>query len=759
MAERMKFTTQQRLVLLWLSQCQEWLQLMDLGEPFPDGVFVEVKSSLSKLKIEGYYLLEHELHEVKQMLQTIYAFARFFKTRAELAPKLAELVIDIDDLKPLIQLIGLYLDEEGTLRPNATPEFAKINREIGEVEKGLQKKVHQLYREAKAEGWTADLDISVRDGRLVLPILAEHKRKMKGIVHDESGTGQILYIEPAAIIEMNNQLRELQLERRREIEKILRLVSTLLSPHYELLSIAAKKSDLIDFIRAKAYLAKDLNAIIPQINQHREVNWIRAYHPLLYWHHRQQKLPVEPINLRLNEESRILVVSGPNAGGKSVSLKTMGLLQYMLQCGLPVPAAADSSCMLFDKIFIDIGDDQSLDNDLSTYSSHLKNMNHFIRYANQNTLILIDEFGTGTDPQFGGPIAESILEELNKKQVFGIVTTHYSNLKLMADRVKGLINGAMAYDTKQLQPLYKLEIGKPGSSFAFEVAQKIGMQITVIDRARKRVGAKQNNLDQLLLQLETEKAESQKMLAKAQEKEAHFQRLIQQYEALKAELETKKNQVLTQAKAQALQILKESNKLVENTIKELREADKTKELELRKQLEAQKATLTKELKPSAKEKASAKSPQVVELKKGTMVKITGQKGLAKVLEITKKGVLVEFGEIKTTLSLDRIEMANAQEQKTWIKSQTRSGSVQSNDFKLELDVRGMRGDEAIKEVIKYLDQSIMNAQDRLRILHGKGDGILRKLIRQELKKFKQVDKMEDEHADFGGDGITIVYLK
>lgn len=756
LAQKAAFSSRHEKITLWLGQVKEWLSLFQEEEHFPEGHYLDVSRFIHKLKIEGYYLREEEFHEIRLMLRTIDAATRFFIQRKETCPLLFDILREVSPQKALIQEIEKIIDEEGKMRNNASQELNQITSSIAKYERELHKRALQIYRKAKEEGWTADTEISVRDGRLVIPVLSEHKRKFKGIVHDESGSGQILYIEPAEIIELNNEIRELQLERRREVEKILRLLTASIAPHEAEISSFNKKLGVLDFIRAKALFARDMDGSVPEVSTEAGVSWNKAYHPLLYLHHRQIKLPTIPLNIYLDEEKRILIISGPNAGGKSVTLKTTGLLQYMVQCGFPVPVGENSRTQVFKQIFIDIGDEQSLDNDLSTYSSHLNNMRHFLEYSRRGTLILIDEFGTGTDPQFGGPMAEAILEELNKKHCYGVITTHYSNLKLLANRSKGLVNGAMAYDAEKLQPLYRLEIGKPGSSFAFEVAAKIGLPEAIIQKARNKVGAKQKNVDDLLVSLEKERLEAQEQYELAQASESHYERLKKEYEKLKENLEERRKLVLQQAREEAHQILKNSNSLVEKTIREIRET--AKDLPVKTTARKELDTTRKKLEESIKKDKPAEVFERPEV--GDQVKISGQNTVGKLLEVSKNKATVEFGELRTQVDIKRLEKVGRKEARSLSRSSSAYGDENlRTDFHMEIDVRGKRGDEAVKEAVSFIDRAIIYGFEKLRIIHGRGDGILKKLIRRELKNIPGIEKLEDEHIDQGGDGVTVVTLK
>lgn len=756
MAAKAGFSNRFESVELWLAQTGEWLRILEEELGMPEGRYLDIAKSLDKLRIEGYFLFEEEFLELKWVLKTIDGLTRFFNQHSEDFPQLQALIAHIPPQRPLIQAIDAVIDDEGRMRSNASPLLQQINSLISDIEREVQKRARSLYKKAKDQGWTADTELSVREGRIVIPIVSEHKRKLKGIVHDESGSGQILYIEPTEIIEMNNELRELQLERRREIERILRELTAKIAPEAESIRNYNNRLGVLDFIRAKALFARSISAQVPVLKKAMQIRWIKAFHPLLLLHHRQSGLDTIPLSVELNEDHRLLVISGPNAGGKSVAMKSIGLLQYMVQCGIPVPASPDSYTCIFKQLFIDIGDEQSLDNDLSTYSSHLTNMKHFVELANGKTMVLIDEFGTGTDPQFGGPMAEAILESLNRKKVYGVVTTHYSNLKLMADKVEGLQNAAMAYDTAKLQPLYRLETGKPGSSFALEVAAKIGLPEQIISRARKKVGHKQQNLDDLLLDLEKERKEMEEKLAKAAAEEQHYMRLKEEYASLKENLESRKKDILQQAREEAYQLLKNSNSLVEKTIREIKEAGKEVKKNKRQELSDTRQKLEKEVKEGRKVLEPSNEP----LEVGAQVRLRGQTSTGVIIELQSKKATVEFGEMRTQVDITRLERVN---RKTARELKRQAGGFDTvkemQQFNMDIDVRGQRGEEAVQSVISFLDRAIILGFDKLRVIHGIGDGILRKLIRQQLKGFPQIEKMEDEHIDRGGQGVTLVYLK
>ncbi|MFX3625915.1 MAG: endonuclease MutS2 [bacterium] len=755
--DKMKFSTSHESVTRWLAQTDEFIQILQAGANFPTENYIDATKHFKHIGIAGFFLLEHQLHEIRLSLTTFGQIARFVQFREEEFPQLLELFSDVNFDDSIIRKIGRVIDKEGVIKPSASPELLDIQAGIVEAERELGRKVNRIFKRAQDQGWAADTDVTVRDNRMVIPILAEHKRKIPGLVHDESNTGQVYYIEPTEVLELNNQLRELQIARKREVEKILKAITLEIEPEVPNLTLYYQKLGIIDFIRAKAAFAKNINGLVPKIQNKTAFVWRDAFHPLLWLNHKAQGLEVVPMSMELSREQRIIVISGPNAGGKSVALKTLGLLQYMMQCGVPVPMHEKSVMGIFKQLFIDIGDEQSLENDLSTYSSHLKNMKHFINAADRKTLFLVDEMGTGTDPQFGGPMAEAILEELNQQKAYGVITTHFSNLKLLANNSEGMVNASMAYDTHNLKPLYRLEIGNPGSSFAFEVAQKIGLNKKVLQQARKKVGNKQKNVDELIIRLEREQKEVKDARAELLQKQEHVDKLISHYEEIKKGIDTKKKAILQKAKEEALEIINQSNQAVENTIKKIKEnkANKEKTEKARKGLDEQRVKLQTEVE---KEKVTVLPSDGFEV--GNKVRIKGQFVVGELLSMKGKKAVVAFGDLHSSVELSKLEKISVKEAKKM--QQTFKGinvTKELMDFKPEIDLRGKRGDEALNEAFAFIDKAVITGFERLRIVHGKGDGILRKLLRDNLKKLKVVNSIEDEHVDLGGVGVSIVKLK
>ena len=747
---KIRFAGRFDVVEKMLVQTKELKRILTEDQPFPSEHYYNIQPYIKKASIEGTFLLESELHQIRLLMQAFAAICKYFEERNERYPQVASLFAGIIYNQQIVKYIERVLDNEGALRSNASPELAKISAKIQDREKDVRRRMGQIFEKAQAQGWLAGTGITVRDGRLVLPVLSEFKRQISGLVHDESATGQTVFIEPAEIFETNNVIRELQLQYKRERERILTELTDKLRPSLPELEKYQQRMGLIDFIRAKALLAIDLDADMPMLSKHIVVKLVDAFHPLLKLNHQKQGLPVVPLSLDLNREKRILVISGPNAGGKSVALKTIGLLQYMLQCGLLVTCKNHSEMSVFNDIMVDIGDEQSIENDLSTYSSHLKHMKYFTEFADAKTLFLIDEFGTGTDPQFGGPLAEAILNRLNQKNAFGVVNTHYSNLKNFAGNTKGLQNARMLFDQKELQPLYKLEIGQPGSSYAFEIAQKTGLNEGVINYAKNKVGDKQKRLDDLLIELEREKSHVNELKKRFEEKEIRSKQLIEEYDALKSELDLNRKKLITQAKQEALSIISEANSRIENTIREIREKKADTE-----QLKTDTAKVA-EPKKKPLDRTESELPLLV----GSTVHLEGQLVDGQVVELNKGKALVAFGDLRSWVDVNKLMVIPASNKKSIRQVQT-SFDVNSRmqNFQTELNLIGTRGEDAMKKLREYIDDAYLLGFKQVRIVHGKGYGILRKLVREYLRNNKMVEHVADEHIEMGGDGVSIVTMK
>ncbi len=756
MVDKIQVMTSYEYINKFLRQTYEFKNILQNDTSLPIQNFFDIKSMVEKARIEGTYLSEDEFFKVSLSLGTVFSVIQYFTDREGQYPNLEALFEHLPIEKSIIRKIELIIDPKGKIKHNASSELMTISSGISKAEQEARKKIDQIFKSAQNNGWTADGNLTIRDGRLCIPVLSENKRKIKGFIHDESASGQTVYLEPDEVFHLNNIIRDLEFERRREIIKLLVQLTDELRPYVPLLLSYHGLLTKLDFVRAKALFAINIEAEMPVLIKEAEIELINARHPLLFLNLKKEKQTVVPLNIKIDDEERLIVVSGPNAGGKSVCMKTVGLLQIMVQSGLLIPADEHSKVGIFKQIFADIGDDQSIESDLSTYSAHLSKMKYFIDFANSKTLILIDEFGTGTDPQFGGPIAEAVLENLNKKNVRGVVTTHYSNLKTFANSTPGLENASMLFNNEKMQPLYILSLGKPGSSYAFEIAQKIGLSTEVLESAKRKIGTYQKKVDTLLVDLERDKKELIDARIAVDKKEQKVKTLLAENEQLKTYLEENKKLILKDAKIEAQTIIKNANKLIENTISEIKEskADKVQTQNLRQNLE-------QELKKhEIQENKAAKILQTEELKKGDWVKFLDSENIGQVMEIARDNVILALGDLRSVVKISRVEKVSNQSVPKEIRKSHNTNLTESfSTFNTELDLRGMRGDEALYEIEKYLDRAVMLGLSGLKIIHGKGDGILRKLIREYLRKYSQVSHIEDEHADRGGDGITFVHLK
>lgn len=748
------------LIDRFLRQANEFKELLVHDAPLPVDHFYPIKAIIEKAKVEGSFLLEDEFHRVLLSLRTVYAVIRYFNDRAQQYPNLELLFEHLPIEKNILRQIEQIIDDRGKIKDNASKLLLEITSQISKAEQEARKRLDTVYKQAQQNGWTADGNLTIRDGRLCIPILAENKRKLKGLIHDESATGQTAYIEPEEVFHLNNKVRDLEFERRREIVRVLTSLTTELRPHVPLLFAYHGLLTKLDFVRAKALFALDIDAQMPELSKEAEVFLVNAKHPLLYLASKQEgHHSVVPLNLRIDETDRVLLVSGPNAGGKSVCMKTVGLLQLMFQSGLLIPCDTNSKLGVFKQFFADIGDDQSIDSDLSTYSAHLSKMKHFTQFSNARTMVLIDEFGTGTDPLFGGPMAEAVLEVLNKKQIRGVITTHYSNLKVFASNSEGIENASMLFDNEAMKPLYILQTGKPGSSYAFEIAQNIGLPKEVLHLAKQKIGVQQKKVDTLLVDLEREKKEvyDTKVAINLREKEIVGQQA--ELNELKSYLEENKRQLLKDAKEEARQIIKNANKLVENTIAEIKtkQADKEETKKLRAGLQHASDNLKeKQVKESKKPELVNESAEAVEV--GDWVRIIDTGNEAQVIEIAKNNLILALGDLRTVVKKNKVERLRGKEKAKAAKRFRSVASESVADFSPEVDVRGMRTEDALGKIEQVLDRAVMIGYPSLKIVHGKGDGILRRFIRDYLRKYNQVSRFEDEHADRGGDGITYAYL-
>lgn len=784
-----------------LEEVAEFVRIIQEEDDFPNQYFFDVRPSLKRIRIEGMYMEEQELFDLRRSLETIRDIVRFLQRDEEDEeetnspyPALKELAGDIIVFPQLISRINNILDKFGKIKDNASSELLHIRRELASTTGSISRSLNAILRMAQSEGYVEkDVAPTMRDGRLVIPVAPGLKRKIKGIVHDESATGKTVFIEPAEVVEANNRIRELEGEERREIIRILTEFSATVRPQVPAILQSYEFLAEIDFIRSKALFAIQIQGIKPILENEQVLDWTTAIHPLLQLSLAKHGKKVVPLDIELHREQRILIISGPNAGGKSVCLKTVGLLQYMLQCGMMIPMHERSHAGIFQSIFIDIGDEQSIEDDLSTYSSHLTNMKNMMKHCNERSLILIDEFGGGTEPQIGGAIAEAVLKRFNEKHTFGVITTHYQNLKHFAEDHEGVVNGAMLYDRHLMQALFQLQIGNPGSSFAVEIARKIGLPEEVIADASAIVGSEYINADKYLQDIVRDKRYWETKRQNIRKREKQMEETIAKYEKEIQELERSRKEILKRAKSDAEQLIQESNALIENTIRTIKEAQADKERtrlarqelsDFKEQIDdlgklneddriARKMERLREKQERKKEKKNKKEikaptptvPKVKPIEVGTTVKIKGQTGIGEVLSISGKNAMVMFGMIKTNVKLDRLERSDTPVQKTIAKSTFVSSETQDRiyekklDFKQDIDVRGMRGDEAIQAVTYFIDDAILLGIGRVRILHGTGNGILRTLIRQYLSGVPGVGHFQDEHVQFGGAGITVVDLE
>ncbi|HXA02097.1 MAG TPA: endonuclease MutS2 [Cytophagaceae bacterium] len=764
--EKMKFSSDLQLITNLIAQTAEFKKILQLDLSFPSKDYIDVVPYFEKIKPEGSLLEPEIFRDLKLSIFTIASCINFFERFPdEEYTALRQLTKAINLDRNIFRSIDKVVDDNGLVKDGASSELWDIRKNLITQQSGLRKELDRILKSVKKDGFADEqVEVTIRSGRMVIPVLAEYKRKVRGFIHDESATGQTVFIEPAEIFEVNNQIKELEHQERREILEILIQLTDEIRPFVPDLKKAYKFLALIDFIRAKALLAVKMNAVSPHIEKAQIIRWVKARHPLLYLSFKKQNREVVPLNISLDKEKRILIISGPNAGGKSVCLKTVGLLQYMFQCGLLVPLEEFSNMGIFKDIFIDIGDEQSIENDLSTYSSHLKNMKQFLSFAGSKSLVLIDEFGTGTEPHFGAAIAEAVLEQLNKPAIYGVITTHYTNLKSFAERTEGVVNGAMRFDIEKLEPLYELEIGNPGSSFALEIATKIGLPMDLIESSKLKLGEEQVSYDKLLRELELEKTKVLRQNEKLKGTTTELDKLIAEYTESKEFIDTHKKKLLNEAKAEAKELLKEVNQKIESAINEIRKNKGDKEItkKLRNDLENFNESLKME---EVKDAESNYEVMPGEIKTGDLVRVKNTGALGEIISIKDKDAEIMIGELKSTVKLNRLDKISRKEYRSHlgeeniVKSKGINLQEKMGNFSPNIDLRGKRTEEALKEIDSLIDSAIIFAAPELKIIHGKGDGILRTLIREHLKTYKEVKSFTDEHADRGGAGVTLVKLK
>ena len=804
----MSFLTDYAAIEGRLGETDEFVRLLRVEQNFPNDFYFDVREPLQRIRIPGMYMGEEELFALRRSLDTIGRMLSLLRRQSDdggvdgavsLYPRLRALAGDVEAFPQIIRAIDAIVDKFGHVKDSASHTLAGIRSELVRTSNGISRTLNNILRRAQAEGLVEkDASPTLRDGRLVIPVAPALKRKMGGIVHDESASGKTVFIEPAEVVMANNRIRELEAEERREVILILTKFSDELRPHVPQLLQAYIFLGVIDFIRAKALLAERFGAIKPVLADQPLIDWGAAVHPLLELSLRKHGRRMSPLDISLDEKRRILLISGPNAGGKSVCLKTAGLLQYMLQCGLLIPVHERSKAGIFRSLFIDIGDEQSIEDDLSTYSSHLLNMKQTLRSCDSRSLILIDEFGSGTEPLIGAAIAEAILKRFNSRGAYGIITTHYQNLKHFADSTPGVVNGAMLYDRAEMRPLFMLQIGNPGSSFAVEIARKIGLPEEIIKDASEIVGSDYIQSDKYLQDIVRDKRYWETKRRNVHQKEKELDELLEKVQGSTDELKKSRRQILRDAQNEAERLLREANAKIENTIRAIVEAKAEKErtrkarqelADFSKEIEAlaeqeQQMRTDREMariiarqerrknNKSEKKKTSAQQPQTAEqqqkpkqpqLEMGMYVRIVGQQSVGEIMSVNKNCAVVRFGAIKSTVALSRLQPAEAPKEEvrkvSFLTSETQENLHNKRlNFKSEIDIRGMRGDEAMQAVSFFLDDATVCGVHQLRILHGTGNGILRTLVRQYLSTLPSVRTFHDEHVQFGGAGITVIEM-
>ncbi len=770
--------------------------------------FFDVREALMHIRPERTYMEEVDLFSLKRSMQTVSALVQAFRQQDEdaddsrqLYPTLATLAEDVETFDDIVARIDEVLNKYGRVKDTASPELLTIRRNMEQTSRGIGHSLRTIIQEAQAAGYI-DRDVSptLRDGRLVIPVSPSAKRKIKGIVHDESATGKTVFIEPADVVEANNRIRELQAAEKREVIRLLQELSNLIRPRIPAVLDSLRFLAHIDYLRALSSFSEATESVVPSLVNRPVINLQHAVHPLLQKSLAMHGKSMNPLDIRPSEGKRLLIISGPNAGGKSVCLKTLGLLQYMLQCGMPVPVSEQSEMGVFDDIFIDIGDEQSLTDELSTYSGHLMNMKQMIRHSTNRSLLLIDEFGAGTEPQIGGALAEAILQRFIENGSFGIITTHYQNLKRVAEHFETVENGAMLYDRSLMQPLFRLQIGNPGSSFAIEIARKIGLPEDVIAAASEMVGKNYILSDKYLQDIVRDRMYWERKRKNIHTREKQLEAVVTRYEGEMDKLNRDRKEVIAKAKEEAEQMLSQSNAQIENTIRAIREAqaDKEKTRQARQELEEYKQTVAsndgnddrisrkmerirqrqerrqqgKAMQQKNAAGAVGNEPQNAEtprahvkevFKQGDVVRLDGQQTVGEIEGISGKNARVVFGMIHLNVSLSRLRHAerpkedNVSRVATFLSKETRDALYEKKlHFSPEIDLRGFRADEAMRAVATYIDDAISLEYPQVRILHGTGTGALREVIRTYLGTVPGVRKFHDEHVQFGGAGITVV---
>ena len=787
MASEMAFTTDSRWLRRELQLVDEMMQIVQMETEFPQQDYIDLTPTLSHLRMGNTAISPEALFDLKLSLRTIADCYRFLTSEEHLRyTALREEAIGIElgyggsasQLNVINSLLGRLIDDHGDIYDNASPQLAEIRRTRTKKAAEIDAQISHALARAKREGWAADdAEVTLRDGRPVIPLLTTHRRRIRGLIQDESASHQTAFVEPAEVVELGNDLRELDFDERHEVQRLLLSFTDRIRPLLPQLDEAYRFLAKLDFLRAKAHCGLDLGGCVPQLTDRPMLDWLDARHPLLYL---QKRDAVVPFSLQLGQptqqendskETRIVIISGPNAGGKSVCLKAIGLIQYMLQCGLPVPLHPTSECGLFTNLFIDIGDQQSIDNDLSTYTSHLLNMKQLLDTATPGTLFLLDELGGGTEPRSGCAIAEALLEELYAKGSFGIATTHFADLKLLADRLPAVANAAMLFDTTAMRPLYRLSVGHPGSSFAFEIAESVGFPKEILQKAASKVGTAQLNFEHQLQQLETDKRDIARQREELRVADEFLSEITQKYQRLNAQLEERRHDIVGNARRQAQQILADSNRTVERTISDIKRSQAEKEATQAARSRLAEAAASNQAALQTLQATPPRPPQAPHQPKepdlpittGTIVRIDGQDTFGQVVEIKGSKAVVESNSLRLTLPLDRLTATRKQKLPTQGNSRPQSSLGDALEkrthFNPTLDLRGKRADEAIDLLHRFLDDALLLGEKEVRILHGKGYGILMSIIRQQLNASPHVRRHRPERAELGGEGITVAELR
>lgn len=762
LVEKQYFITDVEVLKEALFYTREMKDILENDVALPHSGFNEL-SFLDKLKIDNYYLEINELIELYFSLTSIADVFRYFspKARQQLYPclynKVSAFFFDVEIIISIAKIIDVDKEE---IKDNATPALSKIRKQIQYKNQEISAAFRRALAHYKLQNCLAETEETIRDGRRVLSVKAEYKRSIKGLIVDESDSGNITYIEPNETIFLNNELTDLFFEERRELIKILREITAVIQPHRENISLLQLLMGEIDFIRAKAYFAMYFNCSLPQISLEPQIYLREFVHPVLYHYHKKQHKPIIDNTILLDEKNRIILISGPNAGGKSIVLKSVGLIQLMFQFGMLIPAKETSSLCVFQHLFVDIGDEQSIENDLSTYSSHLSNMNFFLKNANEKTLILIDEMGMGTDPALGGPMAEAIVEQLHKEKVFGVITTHFNNLKIFAANTDNMLSGAMSFDTKQLKPLYQLQMGQPGSSFTFEIAKKSGLHEQIIKNATAKIGGNKKALDDVLTDIQTEKQFIKGLRKNVQAKESQLQDLTKSYEQLNIDLDKEKRKLLKQYEARLLDRFNAESRNLENEMRTWKEQKNNKEkfLDVRNFIDVHRENIEIKL---SEERTNSKPVSNRIFKIGDTVKLEDSSQIGKVLDVKNGIATVTFGFIQSKMKLNKLILVQDNKPKieTKINSYTSKMIIEKSEFDQQLDLRGMLKEEAIIALDIFMDKAIMYGMHQIKIIHGRGTGALKQAVQSFLKSYPHVKNYKFEIEQFGGDGITLVELK